>query len=93
MNSIYQKIQAIQGILLHDRFNLLKRNKKNKEPVDLQAIITHHPNGLIVLQLNQPLQSIFLNTEEACAIAKALLLEARRVRIRRCANGSNTQHL
>jgi len=55
--------------------------KKNKEPEDLQAVITHHPNGLIVLQLNQPMQSIFLNAEEACAIAKALLLEARRVRI------------
>jgi hypothetical protein len=49
----------------------------------LQAIIAAHPNGLIVFQLNQPLQSIFLNAEEATAVAKALLIEARRVRIAR----------
>jgi len=64
-------------------------HKKTKEPEELEAKIASHPNGLIVIQLNQPLQSIFLNDEEACAIAKALLLEARRVRIRRASNGTH----
>ena len=61
--------------------------KKIKPPEELEATIASHPNGLIVVQLNQPLQSIFLSAEEACAIAKALLLEARRVRIRSMSNG------
>jgi len=62
--------------------------KKIKPPEEeLEAKIASHPNGLIVVQLNQPLQSIFLSAEEACAIAKALLLEARRVRIRSMSNG------
>ena len=59
--------------------------KKTKQPqpdIELEATIASHPNGLIVMQLNQSLQSIFLSAEEACAIAKALLLEARRVRVR-----------
>jgi hypothetical protein len=85
MKPIYQKIRRIQDMLFPGKFNqlrkLLKRSSLGQEEVDLQATITHHPNGLIVFQLNQPLQSIFLNTEEATAIAKALLLEARRVRI------------
>ena len=66
---------------------LIRRKKKTKPPeeeVDLEVIITSHANGLIVAQLNQPLQSIFMSDDEACAIAKALLLEARRVRIRQC---------
>jgi hypothetical protein len=62
--------------------SLLK--KKAEPPEELEATIASHPNGLIVMQLNQPLQSIFLSAEEACAIAKALLMEARRVRIRSC---------
>jgi hypothetical protein len=65
----------------------IKRKKKptpkKKEPENLQAIIAHHPNGLIVIQLNQPLQSLFLSADEATAIAKALLVEARRVRMMR----------
>jgi hypothetical protein len=63
---------------------LLDFFRKPKPPVeeDLQAIIASHPNGLIVMQLNQPLQSIFLSAEEATAVAKALLVEARRVKIR-----------
>ena len=64
------------------------RWNRPKPPDELEAVITSHPNGLIVIQLNEPLQSIFLSAEEACAIAKALLLEARRVRIRRTTNGS-----
>jgi len=63
------------------------RKKIKESEVDLEATIASHPNGLIVVQLNQPLQSIFLSAEEACAIAKALLLEARRVRIRSMSNG------
>lgn len=73
--------------------DFFKKPKPVEPEPDLEAIITSHSNGLIVLQLSQPLQSIFLSSEEACAVAKALLLEARRVRIRRCANGSNPQHL
>lgn len=65
------------------RFQDILLRKKDQEP-ELQAMITHHPNGLIVVQLNQPLQSLFLSAEEATAIARALLLEARRVRILLC---------
>jgi len=61
----------------------LLRKKTKQSDVELEATIVSHPNGLIVVQLTQPLQSIFLSAEEACAIAKALLLEARRVRVRR----------
>jgi len=74
---------------LRKRFQGTWFHKKTKEPEELEAKIASHPNGLIVMQLNQPLQSIFLNDEEACAIAKALLLEARRVRIRRTSNGTH----
>ena len=76
---------------LKNLMSLIKHQKYQEAKVEeeLQATITHHPNGLIVLQLNQPLQSIFLSAEEACAIAKALLLEARRVRIGRISNGTN----
>ena len=79
-------------MLEHRRFNKLKsllRLNKPEPSEDLEAVITSHANGLIVIQLNEPLQSIFLNDIEACAIAKALLLEARRVRIRRTSNGTH----
>jgi hypothetical protein len=83
---------SLQNLLKNSHLRRFQdTSQKNNE--DLQAVITHHPNGLIVLQLNQPLQSLFLNADEATAIAKALLLEARRVRIRRTTNGSDTQHI
>ena len=69
---------------------ILFRKTSQPEPPELQATIASHPNGLIVVQLSQSLQSIFLNVEEATAVAKALLTEARRVRIRRVDN--HTSH-
>jgi hypothetical protein len=74
---MHQRWKTYQDIL----FN---RKKPQPPEEELQATITGHPNGLIVIQLNQSLQSIFLNEVEATAIAKALLKEARRSRIRTC---------
>lgn len=65
------------------------RKAKPNEEIDLEAIVARHPNGLIVLQLNQPLQCIFMNADEATAMAKALLVEARRARIQSCIHLAN----
>jgi hypothetical protein len=66
--------------------------KKATEPENFQVLIATHPNGLIVVQLSQPLQSIFLSAEEATAIAKALLVEARRVKINETLNPGRNNH-
>ena len=60
-----------------------KRYLEAEVKEDLSIMIATHPNGIIVIQLNEPMQSIFMSDIEATAIAKALLTEARRVRIRR----------
>jgi hypothetical protein len=73
MSNKFQKISQLTSLI-----------KRKKEPEkDLQATIATHSNGLIVFQLNQPMQSIFLSAEEATVIAKVLLIEARRVKIAR----------
>jgi len=72
--------------MILDFFKKAKVPDPEPDP-ELTATVVSHPNGLIVVQLSQPLQCVFLSPEEATAIAKALLLEARRVNTRRTANG------